>query len=120
VRTDRVEWDWGIRLARVGVGALRSLHDGDFAEVYASTRPNPLRVIVRADLSLPEDVIVVDGEAWRDLGLTEESRLLCRRVDAYAGGEAYPPRRAYENPVPGRVEAGVPARDGSDDSERLK
>jgi hypothetical protein len=68
-------------------------------EVFVSERPNPLRAIVRLDPTMPEDVLLLDAEAWDDMGLTDQSRLLFRRVDSYAGGGDYPARGYRHNPV---------------------
>jgi N-methylhydantoinase B len=89
VRSGAPDWEQGVRVLRVGALALRAVPDGGFAEVFVDSRPNPLRLITRVDPTVPDDVLVVDDEAWKDLGLTEESRLLFRRVPNYAGGSRH-------------------------------
>jgi N-methylhydantoinase B len=99
VRSDAAVWEWGVRVIRVGPRGFRAAADGDFVEVFVSERPNPLRAIVRLDPTMPEDVLLLDAEAWDDMGLTDQSRLLFRRVDSYAGGGDYPARGYRHNPV---------------------
>ena len=58
----------------------RGVSDGDMAEAFASSLPNPLRMRVRFRADLPVGGLLIDGEAWEALGLTAGERLLWRKV----------------------------------------
>jgi N-methylhydantoinase B len=92
VRVAGAAWEWGVRVLRMGTRGLGAAADGDFVEVFVKERPNPLRGIARVDPGAPEDALLLDAEAWDDLRLTDESHLLFRRVETYAGGGDYPAR----------------------------
>ena len=71
----------GMRVAWVNPSLeSRGVSDGDMAEAFTSSLPNPLRMRVRFRPDLPPDGLVVDGEAWEALGLTAGEQLLWRKV----------------------------------------
>ena len=50
--------------------------EGDMGEAFFANRPNPLRVRIKVEPDLPDDVLVLDEEAWRDLDVEEDQRVL--------------------------------------------
>ena len=73
--------DKGMRVAWVNPSLeTRGVSDGDMAEAFTSSQPNPLRMRVRFHPDLPPDGLLVDAEAWEELGLTAGERLLWRKI----------------------------------------
>ena len=50
--------------------------EGDMGEAFFANRPNPLRVRIKVKSDLPDDVLMLDEEAWRDLKVEEDQRVL--------------------------------------------
>ena len=80
-RGDEPVLEEGMRVAWVSQSLeSRGVSDGDMAEAFSTSLPNPLRMRVRFRPDLPTDVLLVDGEAWEALGLNDGERLLWRKV----------------------------------------
>ena len=73
--------DQGMRVAWVNPALeSRGVSDGDMAEVFTSSLPNPLRMRVRFRTGLPLAGLLLDSEAWEALGLADGEQLLWRKV----------------------------------------
>lgn len=75
----------GVRTAWMGEVAARRVGNGlgDLAEAFAPDHPTPLRFRIGVRTGLPDDVMELDEEAWRDLEIREGQRLLVRSI--YSG-----------------------------------
>lgn len=74
----------GVRLGWIAPSLLAaaSVKEGDLTEAFASRRPNPLRLRVQIEPTLPSDTLLLDVQAMEDLEVEEGDQVLWRRVRA--------------------------------------
>ena len=71
----------GMRVAWVSPSLeAKGVSEGDMAEAFTPSLPNPLRMRVRFRPDLPADGLLLDSEAWEALDLAEAERLLWRKI----------------------------------------